>query len=37
MYGQTEATTRMSYLYANQEQSKLNSVGKPILKMVDFI
>ena len=36
MYGQTEATTRMSYLYTNQEQSKLNSVGK-ILKMVDFI
>ncbi|HFK5586616.1 TPA: AMP-binding protein [Elizabethkingia anophelis] len=30
MYGQTEATARMSYLYANQEQSKLNSVGKAI-------
>lgn len=30
MYGQTEATARMSYLHTNKEQSRLNSVGLAI-------
>ena len=32
MYGQTEATARMSYLNPENLESKLGSIGKPILK-----
>ena len=32
MYGQTEATARMSYLPPEQASEKLESIGIPILK-----
>ena len=30
MYGQTEASPRMSYLLIKDDESKIGSIGKPI-------